>query len=88
MIFGAAVAFDMIFNFSLMTIAQWVVRMIPIVLAIISGDDGGFCNITVTETTFKRDQTHVIGIFMEWAVKNGLVNFEVCSTNIEDVSNQ
>ena len=72
-IFGAAVAFDMIFNFSLMTIAQWVVRMIPIVLAIISGDDGGFCNITVTETTFKRDQTHVIGIFMEWAVKNKLV---------------
>jgi hypothetical protein len=72
-LFGAAVAFDMIFNFSLMTIAQWVVRMIPIILAIVSGDDGGYCNITVTETNFKRDQTHVIGLFMEYAKRNNLV---------------
>lgn len=72
-LFGAAVAFDMIFNFSLMTIAQWVVRMIPIILAIVSGDDGGYCNITVTETNFKRDQTHVIGLFMEYAKRNGIV---------------
>ena len=70
-LFGAAVAFDMIFNFSAMTIAQWVVRMLPIIIAIISGDDGGFCNITVTETNFKRDQTNVIGLFMEYAYKNG-----------------
>ena len=72
-LFGAAVAFDMIFNFSLMTIAQWVVRMIPIILAIVSGDDGGYCNITVTETNFKRDQTHVIGLFMEYAKRNNLI---------------
>ena len=72
-IFGAAVAFDMIFNFSIMTIAQWVVRMLPIVLAIASGDDGGYCNITVTETNFKRDQSQVIGLFMEYAKKNNLV---------------
>ena len=71
--FGAAVAFDMIFNFSLMTIAQWVVRMLPILLAIISGDDGGYCNITVTETNFKRDQSHVINLFMEYAKRNNLV---------------
>lgn len=71
--FGAAVAFDMIFNFSLMTIAQWVVRMVPIILAIISGDDGGYCNITVTETNFKRDQTHVINLFMEYAKRNNLI---------------
>ena len=73
-LFGAAVAFDMIFNFSLMTIAQWVIRMLPIVLAIVSGDDGGYCNITVTETNFKRDQAHVIDLFMEYAKNNGLVN--------------
>lgn len=72
-IFGAAVAFDVIFNFSLMTIAQWVVRMLPVILAIASGDDGGYCNITVTETNFKRDQSHVIGLFMEYAKKNNLV---------------
>ena len=72
-VFGAAVAFDVIFNFSLMTIAQWVVRMLPIIFAIISGDDGGYCNITVTETTFKRDQTNVIGVFMEYAKRNNLI---------------
>ena len=72
-LFGAAVAFDMIFNFSLLTIAQWVVRMLPVILAIISGDDGGYCNITVTETNFKRDQVNVIGLFMEYAKRNNLV---------------
>ena len=56
-----------------MTIAQWVVRMLPIILAIISGDDGGYCNITVTETNFKRDQTHVINLFMEYAKRNNLI---------------
>jgi hypothetical protein len=72
-LFGAAVAFDMIFNFSLMTIAQWVVRMLPIIFAMISGDDGGYCNITVTETNFKKDQSNVIGIFMEYAKRNNLI---------------
>lgn len=71
-LFGAAVAFDVIFNFSLMTIAQWVVRMLPIILAIVSGDDGGYCNITVTEANFKRDQTHVMGLFMEYVKRNNL----------------
>jgi hypothetical protein len=75
-LFGAAVAFDMIFNFSLMTIAQWIVRMLPIIIAIISGDDGGYCNITVTETNFKRDQSNVIGIFMEYAKKNNLIEID------------
>lgn len=75
-IFGAAVALDVIFNFSLMTIAQWVVRMLPIIFAIISGDDGGYCNITVTETSFKRDQTSVIGLFMEYAKRNNLIEEE------------
>jgi hypothetical protein len=72
-LFGAAVAFDMIFNFSLMTIAQWIVRMLPVIFAIVTGDDGGYCNITVTETNFKRDQSHVIGLFMEYAKSNELL---------------
>ena len=75
-LFGAAVAFDMIFNFSLMTIAQWIVRMLPIIIAMVSGDDGGYCNITVTETNFKRDQSNVIGIFMEYAKKNNLIEID------------
>ncbi len=80
-LFGAAVAFDMIFNFSLMTIAQWFVRMLPIILAMISGDDGGYCNITVTETNFKRDQSHAIDLFMEYAKKNNLVDEAEAPTN-------
>ncbi len=79
-IFGAVVAFDMIFNFSLMTIAQWIIRMLPVILAIVSGDDGGYCNVTVTETNFKRDQTHVIGLFMEYAERSNLIETEKVET--------
>ena len=72
-LFGAAIAFDMIFNFSLHTIAQWIARILPIIMASISGYDNGICNITVTETNFKKDQTNVIGLFMEYAVANNLI---------------
>jgi hypothetical protein len=84
-LFGAAVAFDMIFNFSLMTIAQWVVRMLPIILAMISGDDGGYCNITVTETNFKKDQSNVIGIFMEYAKSNNLIEEDKAPTENDNI---
>lgn len=84
-LFGAAVAFDMIFNFSLMTIAQWVVRMLPIIFAMISGDDGGYCNITVTETNFKKDQSNVIGIFMEYAKKNNLIEEDKAPTENDNI---
>lgn len=69
-LFGAAVTLDIIFNFSPATIIQWVVRMLPIVIAAMSGNDQGFCNVTVTETNFKRDQTNVLGLFMEYIEKN------------------
>lgn len=82
-LFGAAVACDVIFNFSLITIAQWVVRMLPVIIAIITGDDGGYCNITVTETNFKRDQSNVLGLFMEYARKNNLVTEETPSASVE-----
>lgn len=78
-LFGAAVAFDMIFNFSMMTIAQWVIRMLPIVFAVLSGTDEGYCNITVTETTFKRDQSNVIGLFFEYAKDKNLYKEEEAS---------
>jgi hypothetical protein len=85
-LFGAAVAFDMIFNFSLETIAQWVVRMLPVLLASISGDDGGFCNITVTETNFKRDQINVINLFFEYAKRNNLIDSSSEEKVTEDIS--
>lgn len=71
-VFGALVAFDVIFNFSLSTMVQWIVRMLPIVIATISGDDGGYCNITVTEVRFKGDQIHAIGLFNEYVQECGV----------------
>lgn len=65
-LFGSLVAINIILDFSLITIFQWFVRMIPILSAMIMGDDTGYCNITVTETSFKRDQTAVINLFFEY----------------------
>ena len=64
-ILGGAIAIDVIFNFSFITIVMWFVRMLPIIGAIIMGDDGGFCNIAVTETNFKKGQTAIINLFLE-----------------------
>ncbi len=69
-LFGAAVVVDIIFNFSTITIIQWCVRMLPIIAAIPMGDDAGYCNITVTETAFKKDQTTVIILFNEYIAKH------------------
>lgn len=68
-IFGTIVAFDVILNFSVETVLQWAIRMVPIIIAIITGDDGGYCNITVTETAFKKAQVHLINLFNEYLVE-------------------
>ncbi len=65
-IFGALVACDVFLNFEPIVIAQWVVRMLPVIIAITSGDEGGFCNVTVTEVAFKNAQVNVINLFEEW----------------------
>ena len=65
-LFGAAVVINVIFDFSYITIIQWAVRMVPIIAAVLMGDDAGYCNITVTETTFKRNQVSVINLFNEF----------------------
>lgn len=66
-LFGSCIGFDLLIDFSLQNILRWVVRMFPIALAIIFGDDDGYCNITVTEANFKRGQSMVIGMLFEWA---------------------
>ena len=63
---GALIAVDVITSFSVETVLQWFVRMIPVLSALIMGDDSGFCDIAVTETNFKKDQTTIIGIFFEY----------------------
>lgn len=65
-ILGCLIAYDIIFNFSLLTIVRWLGRMLPIVSAVIMGDDGGFCDIAVTETNFKQGQTSIIHLFFEY----------------------
>lgn len=65
-IFGALVACDVFLNFEPIVIAQWVVRMLPVIIAIISGDDGGYCNITVTETAFKNGQINIMNLYEEY----------------------
>lgn len=65
-LFGSAIAINIILDFSLLTVFQWFVRMCPIVIAMITGEDSGFCCIAVTETNFKRDQTSIINLFDEW----------------------
>ena len=65
-ILGALVVCDVFLNFSLLTIVQWIVRMLPVIIAIISGSDGGYCNVTVTEVNFKNGQINVINLFEEY----------------------
>ena len=65
-LFGSVVVITIILDFSLITVFQWFVRMIPVISAIIMGDDSGYCNVTVTETNFKRDQVAVINLFLEY----------------------
>ena len=65
-IFGGVITIDMILDFSVLTIAQWFVKMLPVVIAMITGDDTGFCCIAVTETNFKQDQVSIIDLFFEW----------------------
>ena len=65
-LFGGAIAINIILDFSILTLFQWCVRMLPIVIAAVSGEDSGFCCIAVTETSFKRDQVSIIQLFNEW----------------------
>ena len=69
-LFGAVVAVDVIFHFSLLTLIQWVIRMLPVIIAVITGDEGGYHNITVTEVAFKQSQLGVLSLFDEWEEKN------------------
>lgn len=63
---GGLIAVNIIFDFSIITIVRWLVRMLPIASAIIMGDDSGFCSIAVTETNFKKGQTSIINLFFEY----------------------
>lgn len=66
---GCMIAVTIIFDFSFIAIVRWLVRMLPIVSAIIMGDDSGFCNIAVTETNFKKDQVSIINLLLEYNEK-------------------
>ena len=54
--------------------------MIPIIAAIPAGDDSGYCNITVTETNFKKDQVSVINLFDEYIKEKQAADSEISNT--------
>lgn len=84
-VFGGAIAIDIIFDFSLLTIFQWCVRMLPIVIALITGDDSGYCCLAVTETNFKRDQVSVINLFFEWVKeRKEKATLEECADQVKE----
>ncbi len=62
---GGAIAVSLIFDFSWHALAQWAVRILPIVAAIINGDSDGYDDIAVTEAEYKRDQTKFIKRMVE-----------------------
>lgn len=64
-LFSGVIAIDIIMDFSMLTVAQWCIRMIPIIAAVIMADDSGYCNVVVTETNFKNNQISVIKLFEE-----------------------
>lgn len=57
---GGAVAVSIVLDFSMETLAQWAIRILPVIGAIISGDSDGYDNIAVTECNRKREQTKII----------------------------
>lgn len=82
-LFGSLVAINIIFDFSVLTIIQWLVRMIPVLSAIMMGDDSGYCNITVTETNFKRDQCTIISMFNDYINNTDIVEKNTNEDNTE-----
>ena len=85
-LFGGAIAVDIILNFSLLVIIQWFARMLPILWAMITGEDAGYCCVAVTETNFKRDQSSIIDLFNEWVKEKRKSSAEEGSTEDKDIS--
>ena len=57
---GGAIAVSIMFDFSWQTIAQWGIRITPVITAILSGGDAGYNDIAVTEANHKRGQAEMI----------------------------
>lgn len=85
---GGAIVIDFIVDFSFITVAQWLVRMLPIISAIIMGDDSGFCSIAVTETNFKRDQTAIINLLFEYEKAKPIPEETVTEDTTEDITTE
>lgn len=64
-LFGGAAIISIALDFSPEIVMRWAVRMMPIMMAVITGDDAGFVCMTVTEVNFKRDQVTVLRLFEE-----------------------
>lgn len=68
---GGAIAVSLIFDFSWQSLAQWAVRILPVVTAIINGSDDGYEDIAVTEAEYKHDQAKLIKRMVEEIKRKG-----------------
>ena len=57
---GGAIVVSLVLDFSWETLAQWAIRILPVIGAIISGDADGYDDIAVTESNHKREQAEII----------------------------
>ena len=62
---SGAIVVSLIVDFSLQDLALWAVRILPVVTAIINGDNDGYDDIAVTETEYKRDQVKLVNRMVE-----------------------
>lgn len=69
-LFSGVIAIDIIMDFSMITVAQWCIRIIPVIASVIMADDSGYCSVVVTETNFKNNQISVIKLFEEHIIKS------------------
>lgn len=57
---GGAIVVSLVLDFSLQNLTQWAIRILPIIVAIFTGDSDGYDDIAVTESNHKREQTEII----------------------------
>lgn len=57
---GGAIVVSLVLDFSLQNLTQWAIRILPIIVAIFTGDSDGYDDIAVTESNHKHEQTEII----------------------------
>lgn len=62
-LFTGYFGFKLVEGFTVLLLFEWAFQMIPVINAYINGEWKGYCNITVTETCYKQNQTDILRMF-------------------------